>query len=106
MASTDRSIPKFQHGRVLISPGVIDLALQDKLDVMHYFKRHLHGDWGKVPLVYKLMNEQALLENKRVLSAFPFGASSNLYVFTQIDRSVTTLLLDREYRDFRADLTH
>jgi len=88
-----------------MSSGVIDLALQGRLDVLRFFERHLHGDWGNVPLVLGVMNEVGLQTKDRLFSAFAVDPTLTLWIVTRLDRRVTTLLLPTEYDSFRADLT-
>jgi len=68
--------------------------------------RHVRGDWGDVCPEDAQANEEALQEGARVLSAYvlssPVGESETLapakvWLITEADRSVTTILLPEEY---------
>ena len=43
------------------------------------------------------LNDQAVKYGDRILSAYKLGAGQRLWVITEADRSVTTLLLPSEY---------
>lgn len=54
------------------------------------------GDWGGVPAEDKADNEEALLAGNRVMSSYGEGAAK-LWVVTEADRSVTTILRPEDY---------
>lgn len=66
-------------------PGVLLLA------------RHLHGDWGDLPKEDQLQNELALLLGMRVLSSYALPGGGKIWIITEADRSVTTILLPEDY---------
>src|SRR5437667_5953140 len=104
MSSKDSAKPCFQPGRLVLSAGVIDLALQGKLDAIEYFKRHLLGDWGNVRLDLGVMNELALQNKGRLFSAYKVGPKVTLFVVTHLGRSVTVLLLPEAHESFQTEL--
>ncbi len=97
--------PKFPIGGVFATRGVEDLAegnpefakfLQASLD------RHVKGDWGDVDAADKRTNDQALKDGDRLLSAyidkrFPQHGIATIWIITEWDRSVTTILFPDEY---------
>ena len=58
--------------------------------------RHAMGDWGDVPEEDRNRNNRALEEGGRVMSSYMVG-SRKVWVITEADRSVTTLLFPDEY---------
>jgi hypothetical protein len=58
-------------------------------------ERHRTGDWGDVPEEDARENEVAVRYGFRVLSSYRV-AGKRLWVITEADRSVTTLLLPSE----------
>lgn len=58
--------------------------------------RHQSGDWGFVPAEDAKENELSVQEGYRILSSYPLG-EDRLWIITEADRSVTTLLLPEEY---------
>ena len=98
---------KFPLGRIVMTGGVQDLlngaCTQEHLD--HCLKRHQSGDWGNLEAEDKATNDRAVHADCRILSAYPiypnlpsngWGANT-IWIVTEADRSVTTLLLPREY---------
>jgi len=89
----------FEHGQMVMTRGVSELEQQGLLDILPYLDRHLAGDWGELDEDDKLSNLQALQNGNRLLSAYDIDAGDNkrLYIITEADRSVTTVLLPYEY---------
>lgn len=93
----------FPLGRVVITPGAEAALYPPK--AFYMLGRHARGDWGCVCDEDKLTNDEALQLGNRVLSAYPIddakpckGFGDNcIWIITECDRSVTTLLLPEEY---------
>ena len=64
-----------------------------------FLNRHVSGDWGELCEEDKELNDQALHDGNRILSAYETSAgyTRKIWVITEADRSVTTLLLPEEY---------
>jgi hypothetical protein len=61
-----------------------------------YLARHATGDWGELCTFDRGQNEIALRDGYRVLSSYPVGRE-RVWVITEADRSVTTILLPEDY---------
>jgi hypothetical protein len=61
-----------------------------------YLARHATGNWGELCKHDRRQNERALREGARVLSSYPVG-EERVWIITEADRSVTTILLPEEY---------
>jgi hypothetical protein len=61
-----------------------------------YLARHATGDWGELCAFDRRQNEIALREGLRVLSSYEVPAG-RVWIITEADRSVTTILLPEEY---------
>jgi hypothetical protein len=59
--------------------------------------RHLTGDWGDLEVEDKVENELSLREGFRLLSAYHLPDGTKVWIITEADRSVTTVLLPDEY---------
>lgn len=59
--------------------------------------RHVNGDWGDLDDEDKKENELSVKEGFRILSAYELDTGVKLWVITEWDRSVTTILLPEEY---------
>ncbi len=76
------------------------MALEDAGDPtmgMGLLQRHLDGDWGDISEEDREANNLALQNGGRLLSAYRMGSGVKLWVITEADRSVTTVLLPDEY---------
>jgi hypothetical protein len=54
------------------------------------------GDWGDLSDEDKQENEYSLTRRLRLLSRYSFG-NEKVWIITEADRSVTTILLPEEY---------
>jgi hypothetical protein len=61
-----------------------------------YLARHATGDWGELCAFDRRQNEIALREGHRVLSSYEVP-TGRVWIITEADRSVTTILLPEEY---------
>jgi hypothetical protein len=59
--------------------------------------RHQSGDWGVVDEADKAENEFSLKKGFRLLSAYILPTGVKIWIITERDRSVTTILLPSEY---------
>jgi hypothetical protein len=86
--------PRFPLGSIHATPGALAL----NVDLARYLRRHHCGDWGKEPCKDdKQANEDALAHGTRLLSCYRTPAGDRLYIITESDRSITTLLLPEEH---------
>ena len=83
-------------GEVVATPGAIKLLSEAREDAFDYLARHATGDWGELCTFDRRQNEKDLREGARVLSSYPVG-ECRIWVITEGDRSVTTILLPEEY---------
>ncbi len=83
-------------GRVLATPRALRLLMETGEHPFHYLARHATGDWGDLCAFDRRQNEIALRDGYRVFSAYevPVG---RVWVITEADRSVTTILLPEDY---------
>lgn len=88
--------PKFELGQIVYTPGARDLLLENGIDPFELLRRHVNGDWGDLSNDDIAENELSLKEGYRILSNYPIG-TEKIWVITENDRSVTTLLLPNEY---------
>jgi hypothetical protein len=85
--------PRFALGKVYATPGVLRLGL----DLASYLRRHHCGDWGdELCEEDKQANDDALRLGTRLLSRYSTEHGS-IYIITEHDRSMTTVLLPEEY---------
>jgi len=92
---------KFQPTQFIATHGakeVFDKALPDKGGfIQSLIKRHLCGDWGDACKEDKETNDRALKNGGMLMSVFESPEHETLWVITEWDRSVCTILLPSEY---------
>jgi hypothetical protein len=94
---------KFRLGRIVATPGALETLGRNNSDGKEYIKRHTSGDWGIVGDEDGLLNDQAVLDGSRILSAYLLPDKSKIWIITDavIDdrgiREATTILLPDEY---------
>ncbi|MGH3145318.1 MAG: hypothetical protein ACRDTR_05900 [Rubrobacter sp.] len=83
-------------GRVLATPGALKLLMETGGHPFELLARHATGDWGELCAFDRRQNEIALRDGHRILSSYPVG-KQRVWIITEADRSVTTILLPHEY---------
>jgi hypothetical protein len=83
-------------GRIVTTPGALKLLSDIEEDPFGYIARHAAGDWGELCTFDRHQNEIALRDGYRVLSSYETTAG-RVWIITEADRSVTTILLPEEY---------
>ncbi|TAM01133.1 MAG: hypothetical protein EPN70_20395 [Paraburkholderia sp.] len=90
------SWPFFPLGRVVATRGVALHLERHGIDAVSYLRMHAWGDWGAIPPEDAEANRQAVAHGGRILSSYSI-ANERVWIITEADRSVTTLLLPEEY---------
>jgi hypothetical protein len=83
-------------GRVVATPGALSLLGKSGGHPFDLLARHETGDWGELCTFDRRQNEIALRDGYRVLSSYETTAG-RVWIITEADRSVTTILLPEEY---------
>jgi len=83
-------------GKVVATPGALRLLLESGEHPFDYLARHATGDWGDLCEHDRRENERSLRHGWRVLSSYAVGEEC-VWVITEADRSITTILLPEEY---------
>ena len=89
--------PLFLPGQVVATPAALELLKRHREAPETFLRRHLQGDWGDICPEDAELNNDALKVGKRVHSVYPLSPTDKLWVITEADRSVTTLLLPNDY---------
>ena len=87
-----------QIGLITATPGAIETMRRTDVDPWELLSRHQSGDWGDVDQEDRAANNWSVDRGLRLLSAY--GTEDNpdrLWVITEADRSVTTILRPNEY---------
>jgi hypothetical protein len=86
---------KFPLGTVVMTHGVSALGID--ADITSYLERHTSCDWGDLDAEDAKQNEFALTNKQRLMSVYSHSSEVTIWIITEWDRSVTTILLPEEY---------
>lgn len=86
----------FKLGRVFFTPGALDLLGEPGADFVTLLNKHVSGDWSEMDAEDIESNRAAVAHGGRIFSAYMIG-DKKIWIITEADRSVTTLLLPEEY---------
>lgn len=88
----------FELGQVVGTSGAVQLMFEENRDPGEFIVRHVTGDWGDLTHNDdEIMNDQAVASGlDRVFSVYKLKTGT-IWIITEADRSVTTLLLPEEY---------
>ena len=87
----------FPLGRLVATPGALQALAESSQSPGFFLARHVSGDWGLVDEEDRLLNDEALRDGSRLLSAYETERGVRLWIITEADRSATTILLPDEY---------
>ncbi len=87
--------------QVVITEGVVEAiverAANRTADPLNYLLRHLSGDWGDAPDEDKKLNDRDSAAGEGALSEYKLPDGERIWISTEWDRKVTTILLPDEY---------
>jgi hypothetical protein len=90
--------PLFSLGQAVATPGALAALEKAGQTPLEFLARHVRGDWGELSEEERKENQFSLERGCRLLSSYRTDASdTKLWVITEADRSVTTILLPDEY---------
>ncbi|WP_258231355.1 hypothetical protein [Achromobacter pulmonis] len=93
MDTTPMPLHAIPAGQWLIEADVARLIVRGALDVVPYLRRHLADDWGDLTHAERQENEHAVANGGEIFSAYRVNDSLTLWIVSEWDRSMTTLLL-------------
>lgn len=89
--------PRLTAGRLFATQGALEALRAANVSVGDLLTRHLHGDWGDLSAEDRRQNDLALETGLRVLSCYELPGNGKVWIITEWDRSVTTVLLPDDY---------
>jgi hypothetical protein len=87
----------FSLGRIVATPAAIAAMEEAAANPADYLLCHVTGDWGDLCEEDKAENEYSLSRYLRLLSAYTLPDGVKIWIITEADRSVTTILLPEDY---------
>ena len=95
---------KFSIGRLYLTNGVNDLACESQQFaefLCRSMSRYIACDWGELCEDDKMSNDEAVASgDDRIFAAYKYDDEHpdwKIWIITEWDRSVTTILFPREY---------
>jgi hypothetical protein len=94
---------KFSLGRVVITPGAKEALETAGQSADYFLSLHASGSWGDLDTGDRRLNDEAIAhegdldKQSRVFSSYRTHDNEKVWVITEWDRSVTTILLPNEY---------
>src|SRR5438876_441273 len=89
--------PAFELGQIVATPGALAALKKSGQQPGEFLTRHVNREWGDLSDEDRKENDYSLEHGFRLLSAYRTHAGDKLWIITESDRSVTTLLLPEEY---------
>jgi hypothetical protein len=90
-------LPLFDLGHVVATPNALKTLNNLGMTGLEQLRRHHGGDWGDLDAEDVATNNVALKNGARLFSSYQLTADIKLWIITEADRSVTTLLLPEDY---------
>lgn len=102
LSSIFMSTPKFPLGEILATPGALEALGKCHQNPLEFLAHHSAGDWGDICDEDRQLNDEALVDGSRILSAYKTKDGTKLWIITEAvgengQRSATTILLPEEY---------
>ncbi len=87
----------FSMGQIVTTPGALEAMQKAGHTPDEFLRRHVSGDWGDICEEDQQENQYALEDGLRLLSAYKLSDGTKIWIITEWNRSVTTILLPEEY---------
>jgi len=88
-----------EYGQIVVTRGIAEEMKRSAVfaaEISTAFRRYQLHDWGKLCEEDRLQNDEAMQNGERVLAAYP-TTKGTVWIITEWDRSVTTILFPSEY---------
>ncbi len=100
MSETRRA--KFSLGQIVATPGALEAIRDAGQSPADFLARHVSGDWGDLHEEDRHLNNLALIDGSRLLSAYATAKGERIWAITEAAdnggrRAATTILLASEY---------
>ncbi len=88
---------KFSLGAIYTTPSALQAIVEASQELFEFLVRHQTGDWGELSEEDRKENEFSLTRRLRLFSVYYTAKNVKIWVITEADRSITTILLPEEY---------
>ncbi|MEJ7595774.1 MAG: hypothetical protein WKF77_30045 [Planctomycetaceae bacterium] len=87
----------FPLGKIVATPGAIEVLEKAGQSPSLFLDRHCSGDWGDCDKADKAENDLSVREGFRIFSVYRTSTGVKIWIITEADRSSTCILLPDEY---------
>ena len=84
-------------GRILATPEALTAMKRSGDAPETFLRRHETQDWGNVESDDWARNDEALRDGSRIVSSYNLKDGTTVWIVTEADRSVSTILLPEDY---------
>lgn len=100
MYSMERT--SFETGKVVMTHGIFEQYTKDeefRRFVKNSFSKYLVCDWGDTCKEDSEQNDISVIQDERILAVYkyPSDETKTIWIVTEWDRSITTILFPSEY---------
>jgi hypothetical protein len=88
---------RFPLGQTVATPGALEAFARTRETPLPFLAQHATGNWGELDEHDKTENDFPVEHGFRILSAYRLADETRIWIITEADRSVTTILLPEEY---------
>ncbi|KWO50038.1 hypothetical protein [Burkholderia territorii] len=97
LPSPRQSSTRLSLGKLIATPAALYALQTADVSVYHLVNRHARHDWGDLCEADRQRNDMAVINGARVLSSYTLPNHVQVWIITEADRAVTTVLLSKEY---------
>jgi hypothetical protein len=99
---SQRETEKFGLGRVVATPGALEALAAAGQSADEFLARHITCDWGELDSEDKSLNDAALIDGSRILSAYKTRKGERIWIITEAVNEVglrycSTILKPEDY---------
>jgi len=87
----------FDLGQTVMTIGAREALKESNQTANEFLSRHQIGDWGLVCADDRRENDLSVKESFRILSTYKTSEGEKLWIITEADRCLSTILLPSEY---------
>lgn len=96
-ATSTSIVQRLPLGRVVATPAAIETLLSAGVSIFALLNRHARRDWGDVGDEDCAQNDVAAETGQRVLSSYLLPDGRTVWIITEANREVTTVLMPDDY---------
>ncbi|MRS99702.1 hypothetical protein GJQ57_13710 [Ralstonia pickettii] len=90
-------LPRLPLGHLVATPAAVAALAASGVSIYRLLNRHARCDWGELSDEDRQQNDLAVTTGQRVLSSYPLENGQRIWIITEADRAVTTVLLPEDY---------